>query len=149
MAARSYYYTEGNTVRRASALPDIERRREEKKEKVVVKDVLVFPAVGISNLIILTITAVLIVTLSVSLIKLKETNASNRENIHSLSARIDKLALDNDAEENKVLSSIDYNAIYDKAIGYGMVKVSNDQVKEYKRGTLEYVKQYKEVPEVK
>lgn len=139
------YYTEGNTVRKvySNVAPQEEIRRERKvqpkQEKVLA------PSLGYMLSIIAAATVV--VALSIAFLYMQARNNENANKITTLQNTVADLDADNDARELAILSNIDYDKIYDRALELGMTKVTNDQVVEYDRGTLEYVKQYEDIPE--
>lgn len=75
----------------------------------------------------------------------KQTNAGN---MAKLQAEYEELREQNNLKKLAIDNSIDYNKIYNKAVGeLGMVYADKDQIIEYKSGDSEYVMQFGKLPE--
>jgi len=151
-------YIDGNTVKRdyVAAVPAKKPVRKQKpknepvKEKKVKEKVkVVYQTANRGFVLTIACAMVVVVLLSIQLIKLQaEAYASNKK-ISTISNEITMLAADNDAKELDIDGRIDYQSVYDRAVELGMVHVNSEQIINYDRETLEYVKQYKTVPTTK
>lgn len=173
---RERYYTDGNTVRktyveevpvrtqavprksRAQAAPvrkqskaavrkpAVRRAPVRKTEKVAVKEERVRISIDYGYVATMLVAAAVIVFLGISYLSLQSKNNACLDTIAGLESQITSLTADNNALELDIYSSIDYNSIYDRAVELGMTHPTDNQVIAYNRDTLEYVKQYEDVP---
>ena len=79
---------------------------------------------------------------------LKEKNIEQNRHIASLENQINDLKSDNDAYYNKVMASVDLEAIREAAMNrLGMKYAEESQIQYYDTDGSSYVRQYQEVPQ--
>jgi len=139
---RNYEY-EGNTVRRnADGYTDWQYRKVyeggARKKNAASR-------VWSAFLILLGIAcAVGVLTVYVSL---RSKVISVKKELASLESELNDLTQENDDRYNEVIGSIDYEAIKEKALEYGMKYANTDQIITYSDdGGDDYVRQQKEIP---
>ena len=156
MERKKYYtYIDGNTVRRAQALPDerqekIQREREERRirnkrlakhnrerELRMNRGYLIFSSVAVG------ITCVV----CAAYIQLQSQMTTRMGNISTLEKEIADLKTDNDTTLKRINTSIDLNKIKEEAMGkLGMVYADEDQVVYYNIDDTDFMTQYEEIP---
>ncbi len=157
MAERRYvkrerYYTDGNTVRKEYA--EVAPRRQERIRPVTKPQertqespqVHQRERVNVGYLFTMAVSVVAILFLSLTFLSLQSENNTNLGKVAALQSEINAVASDNNIREIEIYSNIDYDMIYTKALILGMQSADADQIVTYQRGTLEYVKQYENVP---
>lgn len=96
----------------------------------------------------MTILCAATVAMLVGFLCLKEKLTEQRRNIASLGSQISDLKEDNDAYYNKVIASVDLDAIREAAMNrLGMKIADESQIQYYDTDGSSYVRQYQEVPE--
>lgn len=96
----------------------------------------------------MTILCAATVAMLVGFLCLKEKITEQRKSIASLESQINDLKEDNDAYYNKVMASVDLDAIREAAMNrLGMKSADESQIQYYDTDGSSYVRQYQEVPE--
>lgn len=155
--SRQRMYVDGNTVRRAQALPkqqpyrepaarparkpvsrNVQRNRE--RAQVMSRGFVLF----------LTLICAAILVTGVRFLQLKSEVTARTRTITSLESELNTLKADNDAYYSQVAASVDLDAIKKKAITeLGMKFPSDEQVRYYETERGSYVRQYQDVPDAK
>lgn len=146
--SRERYYVDGNTVRKTytQVAPDIRPVSPRKTAPEAKPSVQPREKVNVGYIFTLSIAAVAIVVLSILFLSMQAENNANKKAIAAMQTQITDLATDNDIREIEIYSNIDYDKLYNKALSLGMGSAKPSQIITYDRGTLEYVKQYADIP---
>ena len=146
MASRktSYYdtYVDGNTVRTIETLPQEEpavRRKKRRQAKV-------HSAVRYKQKTRTCIMGLLVFG-CVRYLQIQSRVTASMENINKLESTLNDLKAENDAEYNRVMSSVDLETVRKIATEeLGMVYADENQVVLYDSKDTDYVRQYQDVP---
>lgn len=96
----------------------------------------------------MTVLCAATVAMIVGFLYLKEKITEQKRDIALLETQIDDLKQDNDAYYNKLIASVDLDAIRDAAMNrLGMKYADESQIRYYDTDGSSYVRQYQEVPE--
>lgn len=96
----------------------------------------------------MTVLCAATVAMIVGFLCLKEKLTEQKRNIASIESQINDLKEDNDAYYNKVIASVDLDAIREAAMNrLGMKNADESQIQYYDTDGSSYVRQYQEVPE--
>ena len=144
---RTYYYTEGNTVRRAempAQRPEDELLlvpRERRKVKRSLRPIAVFYAVLLTGLV------VLFGALCVTFLNANDSINASKQRIYRLENRLEQLRSDNNTLQNRLDAQTDLNKVKTIATEQlGMVYPDgNEQISFYSQAR-EYVRQYEDIP---
>ncbi len=140
-------FVDGNTLRTAAAAPSLQRapRRVSKMAAANRERSL---RMNLTYVTFLAVTAVLSVFVCVTYLRLQANYTALQKQTTALESSLASLKLDNDAEYNRIVSSVNLDEIKDKAMNkFGMVYASAGQVVTYEAPGSDYVKQYTDVPE--
>ncbi len=95
----------------------------------------------------ISILAVLSVAMCLIYLTLQTSYVSLQKRETALSSQLSAMIRENDANENRVLSSVNLEEIRDRAMNdLGMVYASQDQIVTYQSPGSDYVKQYQDIP---
>ncbi|MBR6223229.1 MAG: hypothetical protein IKQ71_07310 [Lachnospiraceae bacterium] len=154
--AKRNFYVEGSTARvydfpavpkERPEAPRREERREVKKKNKPAKRVKRF---GALSFIAFSLASIMMLFACANLISLQSEVTAKKKEITALTNKYESLVNDNDATKARIGSDVDLNAIYKIATeDLGMVYPKAGQIVKYNRATEQYVKQYKDVPDVK
>lgn len=148
------YYISGNTVRKLERAPEYERiesptapkEREQKQEKVKRQSVQSWDIVSL--LFMLTAISVAFFV-CITYLHAQQNVTSMSKKIASMESEVLALKNQNDAEYNKIDTSVDLSYIYDVAVNeLGMVHADKGQIQSYSNKKSDFVRQYGDVPEV-
>lgn len=102
---------------------------------------------GFGSVFVLAVCAVMTLWACVNCLQLQAENTRSVQNIAALENQLSGLITENDDAYNRLVSSIDLNAIREQAINeLGMVYAGSNQVVLYDGQANDYVRQYGEVP---
>ena len=155
MASRktSYYdtYVDGNTVRTIETLPQEEPavRRKKRRQAKVHYSVLYKEKTRTHALYAAFLTCImgLLVFGCVRYLQIQSRVTASMENINKLESTLNDLKAENDAEYNRVMSSVDLETVRKIATEeLGMVYADENQVVLYDSKDTDYVRQYQDVP---
>ena len=150
-----YTFVDGNTVRKAEAVPDYrrEQRQREREEirrrnrKVARRNQERELRMNRGYLVFLSIAVGITCLVSAAYIQLQSDITTHMKNISALESEIADLKTDNDTTLKRINTSVDLNQIKEKAIGeLGMVYASQDQVAYYSIEDTDYMTQYSDIP---
>lgn len=144
---RERYYTEGNTVRKTYYEAAPVKTPVTEPKKVTERRVQEKSFVSAGYVCTLVVATALVVFMSISFLTLQSKRDANIDKIAALQKQINVLNADNNVKELNIYSNIDYDALYNRAIEMGMGNATQEQIVAYDRDTLEYVKQYEDIPE--
>ncbi len=154
--ARRDYYVDGSAARvydfpavpkERPDSPKRERRPGVEKKTKPVKRVKRF---GILSFVGFSLASVLMLAACVKLISLQSDVTAKKKEITALTTKYESLLNDNDATKARIGSDVDLNEIYRVATeDLGMVYPKPGQILKYDKAKEQYVKQYKDVPDVK
>ena len=158
---RTYYYNEGNAVRKESefilqptrTLPTRKQREQEKRQEAIRRQKItdrkraatlrknrllagyMIMAIGLTVFMLVAYVAL-------------QTNVTTRMNhIASLQNELSTLNADNKAAESRIAMTTNLAEIKDKAINeLGMVNATNNQIVYYNVEGSDYMSQYKDIP---
>lgn len=105
---------------------------------------------GVSFLGMIVLTAAILATVGccISYLKLRADFSLLDKEIAALENKLEDLVTANTAKEEELLSSIDLDQIYQKAVGeFGMVFPNHNEVVYYDSVDTSYVRQYADIPE--
>ena len=149
--ARGREYIDGNTVRKLNTYVVPERRyeKEEKLSPKTRKKIDKVQSFDLKYTLALVVAIGFTFAACVSMISVQaEINAQKKE-IAALESQYQNLSNDNDAASARVNSDVDLNEIKKIAMEeLGMVYPDRGQVVTYDSASEQYVKQYKDVPDV-
>ena len=149
-------YVHGNAVLQLEPLEKERKRKKTKKSKLHVvkkkptKDLYTKSQI-VRNRMALTITLVALMAVSMSLIRFLELQATvslRAAQVNELEEKYVTMKADNDLEQVRINSSIDYDKIFEVAVNdLGMVYANKDQVIVYNSEKMEVVKQLSSIPD--
>ena len=145
-------YVDGNTIRKASALP---KHLPDKQEEIIRREKYQRNQRRVRNInapFALFLVAVSIVTLVLCVNYLKmQSEISNRvRNIASLEKQLDTIHTQNNSIDYSINSYVDLEHIYQVATEeLGMVRATKSQVSLYEHTNSEFIKQHRDIPSVK
>ena len=137
-------YVDGNTVRkplseRVPARTEPSRKTRENRERAL--------RMNMGYVVFLTLVAVVTVAVSIGYLKLKAENTTLQKNVTSLTTQLAAQKLENDAEYNRIISSVNLEHVKSVAMNkLGMVYAGSSQIRTYDVTESDYVKQYQEIP---
>lgn len=149
-------YVHGNAALQLEPLEKERKRKKTKKSKLHVvkkkptKDLYTKSQI-VRNRMALTITLVALMAVSMSLIRFLELQATvslRAAQVNELEEKYVTMKADNDLEQVRINSSIDYDKIFEVAVNdLGMVYANKDQVIVYNSEKMEVVKQLSSIPD--
>ncbi len=152
---RMYTFVDGNTVRKAEAIPDYrkeqrEREREEerrRRQKAIRRNQERELRMNRGYLVFLSAAVAITCLVSAAYIHIQSDITTHMNNISALESEIADLKTDNDTTLKRINTSIDLNQIKAQAIGeLGMVYASPQQVAYYSIEDADYMTQYSDIP---
>ena len=152
---KTYYYTEGNTVRQvAQPLPDRhtrEREIREERERRKRQERRKMQRMMRKNAFILweqvAMVAATVVGLFVGYINLTNSITTHMDNISALEQNISDLKASNSATESRIASQTNLGEIKAVAVNeMGMVYANADQIVYYDMESSDYMNQYHNIP---
>ena len=151
---KTYYYTEGNTVRQvAQPLPDrhtrereIREERERRKRQERRKMQKMMRKKRIYSMYVAMVAAT-VVGLFVGYINLTNSITTHMDNISALEQNISDLKASNSATESRIASQTNLGEIKAVAVNeMGMVYANADQIVYYDMESSDYMNQYHNIP---
>lgn len=151
---KTYYYTEGNTVRQvAQPLPDrhtrereIRDERERRKRQERRKMQRMMRKKRIYSMYVAMVAAT-VVGLFVGYINLTNSITTHMDNISALEQNISDLKASNSATESRIASQTNLGEIKAVAVNeMGMVYANADQIVYYDMESSDYMNQYHNIP---
>lgn len=151
---KTYYYTDGNTVRQVEQpLPDrhtrereIREERERKRRQARRKAQAAMRRKRVYSMYIVSV-AVALVGLFVGYINLTNSITTHTDNISALEQNISDLKASNSATESRIASATNLGDIKTAAINeMGMVYANADQIVYYDMDSSDYMNQYHNIP---
>lgn len=151
---KTYYYTEGNTVRQvAQPLPDrhtrereIREERERRKRQERRKMQRMMRKKRIYSMYVAMVAAT-VVGLFVGYINLTNSITTHMDNISALEQNISDLKASNSATESRIASQTNLGEIKSVAVNeMGMVYANADQIVYYDMESSDYMNQYHNIP---
>ena len=151
---KTYYYTEGNTVRQvAQPLPDrhtrereIREERERRKRQERRKMQRMMRKKRIYSMCVAMVAAT-VVGLFVGYINLTNSITTHMDNISALEQNISDLKASNSATESRIASQTNLGEIKAVAVNeMGMVYANADQIVYYDMESSDYMNQYHNIP---
>ena len=151
---KTYYYTEGNTVRQvAQPLPDrhtrereIREERERRKRQERRKMQRMMRKKRIYSMYVAMVAAT-VVGLFVGYINLTNSITTHMDNISAVEQNISDLKASNSATESRIASQTNLGEIKSVAVNeMGMVYANADQIVYYDMESSDYMNQYHNIP---
>ncbi len=119
--------------------PAVSRKTRRNREKAL--------QINLGYVAFLTAAAVATLFVCVRFLKLQAESTAYLKTVTSLESQLATLKMDNDADYERTISSVDLDEIKDIAINeLGMVYADEGQVITYDSQSGDYVRQYEEVP---
>lgn len=149
-AYRTDVYIHGNTVRKArpahaqpqrreTVRPGVSRKTRRNRERAL--------QFNFAYVAFLTAAAVASLFVCVNYLQLQAESTAYLKEVSSLESQLNTLKEENEAEYERVISSVDLEQIKEKAINeLGMVYAGEDQIVTYDSQEGDYVRQYEDVP---
>ncbi|MBQ1192834.1 MAG: cell division protein FtsL [Lachnospiraceae bacterium] len=159
------YVTEGNAVRKVTAVPKKEEAPERKRRELTERERRELHrqnrnyrktyrenenafTMSVPYVIFLTVAVVAVVVMCIHYLQLNSKVSDIKGNISLLESNIDTLAAQNDAIEYDIEGFINLDYILQVATEeLGMVYATKDQIQYYDSTTSEYMKQFGDIPE--
>ena len=157
---QTYYYHQGNTVRKeevyvrpARSLPTREQREREKREEAIRNQKISYRRHKAALRKNRLVTGYMIMAVIITCIMLVgyvalQTNVTTRmNNIADLETELANLKADNKATESRISTTTNLSEIKDKAINdLGMVYATSSQIVYYSVDGSDYMSQYHDIP---
>ena len=147
-------YVDGSAARKLAPVPEYDERveRQERKKEEVGRSQFRKPQVGhgIDLLSMLLLVCAIAMTLYVCIeyLQVQADITKTELEISKISTEIAALTASNDAFEESLEANIDWDYVYQTAIGeLGMVYPNNNKVITYENQDDGYVRHYKDIPE--
>ena len=145
-------YVEGNTVRKLSAVPDIQREDEQyevrsprRQEHRQTKQL---SGINFTSLLVLAVAIAATVYVCVSYLKLQDDVKKMDNTIIELQQKLEAKTKKNDAAAEVLNKSVNLDYVYHVAVEeLGMVYPNKNKVITYKSSDDDYVRQYEDIPE--
>ncbi|MCD7825098.1 MAG: septum formation initiator family protein [Clostridiaceae bacterium] len=152
-AYRTETYVDGNTVRKASALPkrreEEERKRKRAPKRYPQRKPVRMPGISGSSFVFLCGMALVIGLTCFSYLSTQNNVRKIKEEVVTVQTENAELREENEELYQSVADSVDLAEIYEKATsGLGMVKAEDNEVYTYKNKKNDMVKQYADIPGV-
>ena len=160
---QTMYYTEGNTVRKMSAMPESmpdyrqERKRREqeereaelkRKKRIARKQQEKALRNSRKYVVFLTMGAIIFAGFAGLYIKIQSDITARMKTISKLESQIADLRAENDEAYKRISTAVDLDAIKEKAINeLGMFYATEKQIVYYTVENDDYMNQYIEIPE--
>ena len=144
-------YVDGNTVRKAEALPKDDRqerlRREREAQRATKRNQARELRMSRRYVAFLAVAVSITCLVCAAYVHLQADITTRMSNISALEKEIADLKTDNDTTLKRVNTSINLNEIKEKAIAeLGMVYAAPDQIAYYSIEDSDYMTQYEEIP---
>lgn len=102
---------------------------------------------NLGYVVFLTIAAIAVLLTCINYLQLQSEITNRMNHISTLEAELNTMKVENDAEYNRVTSSVDLEHVKEVAIGeLGMVYATEEQVRLYENQESDYVRQYEDIP---
>ena len=142
-------YVEGNTVRKAEALPKRRERVRPEPKRRPERQPAVMPGISGKNFVFLMAMLALVIFTGFTYLSAQSEVRSMKKKIISKQAEIAEQKEDNDAAYQEIINSVDIAEIYERATRkLRMVQAENNQIYTYKNRKSDMVKQYADIPGV-
>lgn len=144
LSTQTFYISGSNALKLETlpvdpAAPKVSAQARRNREKAL--------QMNLGYVVFLAAAAVLTVTICVNYLNLQSRYTSAQKENTVLSTRLSSMKLDNDAEYNRIISSVNLEDVKEQAMDrLGMVYASSDQIVEYSEAESDYAQQYKDVP---
>lgn len=145
----SHSYVEGNTVRKANAVPKRRERIQEKPEPKRYPQKKPVRMAGISGKAFVFLTAMLgaVMLCGFSYLSTQDDVRSMKKEVVSLQAEIAEQKEENDEAYQNIVESVDLSEVYKRATKkLKMVQAENNQIYTYSNKKSDMVKQYADIP---
>lgn len=144
-------YIEGNTVRKASAVPnrreEIERRPERRRQPR--RQPVALPGISGKSFVFLAAMLCAVVAVSFSYLSTQNEVHGMKDEIVALQNEIAGQREENNEAYQEIVDSVDLAEIYEKATGkLNMKQAKNNQIYTYSNKKSDMVKQYADIPGV-
>ncbi|MCI8769532.1 MAG: hypothetical protein HFH73_00040 [Lachnospiraceae bacterium] len=146
---RMHSYVEGNTVRKADALPKRRERVQERPEprRYPERQPAVIPGISGKNFVFLTTMVSLIAATGFTYLTAQSDVRGMKKKIVAMQSEIAEQKEENDAAYQEIVDSVAISEIYKKATEkLRMVQAENNQIYTYKNKKSDMVKQYADIP---
>lgn len=147
---RTHSYVEGNTVRKADALPKRRERTRERPEprRYPERQPAVMPGISGRNFIFLTAMLAIVVITGFTYLSTQSEVRGMKKKIVVMQSEIAEQKEENDAAYQEIVDSVAISEIYKKATEkLRMVQAENNQIYTYKNRKSDMVKQYADIPD--
>ena len=145
-------YVEGNTVRKLNVVPEVyreeeqyeipQRRRQERNHPKTLS------GINFASLIVLTVAIIATVYVCVDYLMMQSQVTQMNKQIVTMEKQIKTLANENDAAYKAINTAVNLEEIYRVAVEeLGMVYPNKNEVITYESGSVDYVRQYEDIPE--
>lgn len=143
-------YINGNTARKLSAVPDIRReeetRRQPKPHIRPHRQPRGMQTISFTSLLVLAAASIATVYVCVEYLKLQYDVSAMDKNIISMEKELTAITKENDAEYDAINTAYDLDYVYRVAVEeLGMVYPRDNTVITYESGGVDYVRQYEDM----
>lgn len=146
---RTQTYVEGNTVRKASAVPQRRERMEPKREKrrYPQRRPVHMPGISAKGFVFLSAMAMTVMAIGFSYVSTQDQVKKQKEQVIALQSETIALKEDNAEAYQKIEDSVDLSKIYKRATKkLKMVQAETNQMYTYSNKKSDMVKQYADIP---
>lgn len=145
----AHSYVEGNTVRKANAVPKRRERIQERPEpkRYPQKKPVRIPGISGKAFVFLTTMLGAVMLCGFSYLSTQDNVRSMKKEVVSLQTEIAEQREDNNETYQKIVESVDLSEIYKRATKkLKMVQAENNQIYTYSNKKSDMVKQYADIP---
>ena len=147
--SRTYAYVDGTAVRKIAPSPEKrpQNRQTTRTSSATKKNRERALAMNLGYVLFLTAAAVITVFMCVNFLRLQSQGTRLQKQVTALETQLDAAILENDADYNRIMTSVDMEYVKDVAMNeLGMVYAKKSQIVTYEAQNGDYVRQYTEVP---
>jgi cell division protein FtsL len=149
---KTYYYVDGNTVRKAAPVRELPRQPEQKPQRHADartrRNREREKAMSLGHVLFLSAAIAVMAFVCGSLIYLQSEVSSAKSSVAALESELLDMQTDNEALEKRIDTSVQLNDIKNKAINeLGMKYPTSDQIVYYTIDNKDYMEQYEDIPE--
>lgn len=146
-------FLDGNTVRRLEVAPNVQPNEKSSTKKKQSRQIVINQqkALYMNGFYVLALAIAVIITLIVCVqyLQVQSEITYRLKNVHALEVELADITSQNDELDNRINSYIDLEYIYNVATEeLGMSYASKEQISLYENSSSEYVRQYRDVPQL-
>lgn len=146
---RTYVYVDGTAVRKFQSVPADrpQKRQDPSTSQTTKRNRERALSMNLGYVTFLTAAAVICVCTCVNFLQLQARGTRLQKEVTALETTLDAAILENDADYNRIMTSVDMEHVKDVAMNQlGMVYAKKSQIVTYEMQDGDYVRQYSEIP---